>query len=359
MKYMLKNKIKNLLDIYKSRGYDGEIKYEKYLDVLSLSTEEIELIKSKWHSITPRIKDGYRAFKIYKTIHGFNVNYIPACYYFPFITSVLNNPKYIASLSHKGMMPISFDGITQPHIIVNSINGIILDDNQKVVHPKHVIDILKQQSGKMIIKPSTETSSGKGVKVIYPDVESKELETILNQYKKDFVIQKFVDQSDFTKRYNPTSLQTIRVNTLLLNGKLTVECVVMRIGGLNSVVDNMGAGGFMVGVNKDGSLKNVGYSLDGKMYYQSNNTQLNGAYIPNYDNIKILALKAHMRIPCCSLVGWDIALDKNNNPVLIEANLSNPSCFGVQLCGNPFFGDRTDEVIDYVRNNNSDFKLFL
>ena len=55
MKYMLKNKIKNLLDIYKSRGYDGEIKYEKYLDVLSLSTEEIELIKSKWHSKRQKI----------------------------------------------------------------------------------------------------------------------------------------------------------------------------------------------------------------------------------------------------------------------------------------------------------------
>jgi hypothetical protein len=51
----------------------------------------------------------------------------------------------------------------------------------------------------------------------------------------------------------------------------------------------------------------------------------------------------------CALVGWNIGVDENDEPILVEANLESPSVNVSQLCCGPIFGDRIEEVFDYVK----------
>lgn len=51
------------------------------------------------------------------------------------------------------------------------------------------------------------------------------------------------------------------------------------------------------------------------------------------------------------MIGLDICLDENNEPVLIEVNLLEPGILYEQLCTGPIFGERTNEVLDYVTRN--------
>ena len=44
-------------------------------------------------------------------------------------------------------------------------------------------------------------------------------------------------------------------------------------------------------------------------------------------------------------IPWDVAIDKEGNPVVIEINFGSS---GTMFC-EPIFGSRTQEVIDYVK----------
>ena len=335
-----------------------EINYSKNIELQSLTDSEIYDINRKWAGVTPRLKNGYLGLRIYKTLHGFNPNYVPINYFYPFITKSLNDSDAITAFSHKGMMPIYFNGIRQPSIIINCIRGTLLDKEFHPISLQSAIETIKNIHKDLIIKPSTDTSSGKNVRIIKLETNRKELENIIRSYGNNFVIQEIINQSEETKRFNPTSLQTLRINTLLLNNHLSVGRTIMRVGGANSIVDNLNAGGFMVDIKPNGQISEYGYSLDGKKHSSSNGYILKDYMIPNFDKVLNLAMEAHLRIPQCKLVGWDISLDEKNEPILIEANLRNPSAVGVQLCGGPFFGSRTDEVIDFVRRNRDKRKIF-
>lgn len=62
-------------------------------------------------------------------------------------------------------------------------------------------------------------------------------------------------------------------------------------------------------------------------------------------------LKAHKdNFPLCRFIGWDICIGEKGEPIVIEINSSQPGIFGEQICNGPMFGERTQEVIDYIKN---------
>lgn len=53
-----------------------------------------------------------------------------------------------------------------------------------------------------------------------------------------------------------------------------------------------------------------------------------------------------------AFVGWDFALDDNNTPTLIEANIDIPGIFFEQLANaRPLFRERHDEVMQYIKEH--------
>ena len=66
-----------------------------------------------------------------------------------------------------------------------------------------------------------------------------------------------------------------------------------------------------------------------------------------FDRIKQKAEQLHKRIPLIAMAGWDFALDENNEPVFIEANLRRPDTWPWQMTQGPIFGNRLQEVLDY------------
>ena len=64
---------------------------------------------------------------------------------------------------------------------------------------------------------------------------------------------------------------------------------------------------------------------------------------------KVIVKTAQLMIPNIGIVGWDVALDSNDNPLLIEVNIGGPGILYEQLCTGPIFGERTQEVIEYCK----------
>lgn len=116
-----------------------------------------------------------------------------------------------------------------------------------------VIDIMNfiDRHEKVIIKP-TDLSSGRGIHVVdRSKFNDKAFEKIVEDYKKEnILIEAYINQHNELNKLNPTSVNTVRVYTVLnKNGDISFISASLRIGGKGADVDNFHAGG-------------VGYSID-------------------------------------------------------------------------------------------------
>ena len=50
------------------------------------------------------------------------------------------------------------------------------------------------------------------------------------------------------------------------------------------------------------------------------------------------------------MIGWDVTIDKEGNPIVIEVNLDRALIEAHQVFNGPVFGDRLAEVKEYIEN---------
>ena len=237
--------IRRKLSINLSREFKDK---EKCLQRVSLTKAEKEEINKKWGSIIPDIKAGYPGFEVYKAYHGFDSNFISVMYSFPFVTRCVNMREYALTLAHKGMYDVYFRDINSPKTIVNCINGTLMDGDRNFISKDEMVKIICANKSKMVIKPSVGSQYGSEVRIIDGNSDEKTIRKILGLFSLNFIVQEFVEQNAELAKFNPTSLNTIRISTLLINGKLSILNAVMKFGGEGNLVDNLMAGGVMVGI---------------------------------------------------------------------------------------------------------------
>lgn len=181
---------------------------------------------------------------------------------------------------------------------------------------------------------------------------------------RDFIIQECVDQSDEISKYNPTSINTIRLSVYrsVKDNKCHVTNAIMRIGGKGSYVDNAHAGGVFVGINSDGRLCDYVCDQYGNKNTVFNETDFSKEHIiPHYEEIKQFACEISSLIPHCRLLALDIVLRKDGKPRLIEFNVA-PSSYSMwlfQFTVGPAFGDYTDEIIEYCSKHLDKVKYYF
>lgn len=333
-------------------------KYAQNRVLPPLTQEEKNSIKDRWGAIIPDIEMGYLYFQIFKERDKFDSRYLPSCYYRPYITNCLNPLKYAHALSDKNIFGTTFPNFKQPKCFVRDIDGLLLDEANNIISFDQAVKHIYENTP-LIIKQSIDSCGGRNILIIKSQESLLEIESILKAFKHNYVVQELVSQSSFTKRYNPSSLNTIRITTLLLNGKFSICNAMLKCGSEGSIVDNGGAGGITINIDENGKLEKYASSFMGEIFYSSNGVKFENEILPNYDLIKKSVEEAHLSMPLCGIIGWDIALDESNTPILIEANLTIPGVFGVQICCGNMFGERTDEVIAYVKNHSAEKKIFF
>lgn len=244
-----------------------------------------------------------------------------------------------------------------PSTLINCIEGSAYDSDNRLVDKGHVLSRIKEKmgEGKVILKPSADSCSGNGISILCLSDE-RSCATLISEAGENYVIQELLSQSEKTKRFNPSSLNTFRVNSLNLNGRITIENIMFRHGRFDSVVDNAGAGGVCVGFDPDGNV--VGKAIDAKLN-EYDLTPFGLRYtdlaIPEIQKICDVAISAHQKyLPMMGHAAWDFALNEEDEPVFIEVNLGWPGIMTEQLSScRPIFGQRTQEAIDYVLANHN------
>ncbi len=339
------------------KQYDYEHLVPFLISGRGLSCDEKNAVAAKWGNIiNVPVKWGFPYYQALKEIDTFNADYLPSAFYYPFIEGILNPSPWRSALSHKSMLHHVYNcGIAFPNTLICTYGGVYFNKDRRPVLRSEAASILRQSNVPLIFKPSIDTSQGKGVKLL----SGADIDLLCNDIESgavfsacgDFVLQELVSQSEDTAVFNPSSLNCFRVTTLSLDNQISICSIALKCGAPKAVVDNIGRGkrGVIVGVNRDGCVSDAGFFGNGELTLTHNGIAFRNKRIEHIGRVLDAAVTLHKYVPVCRLIGWDIALDEHNVPVLIEGNTVYPGISMEQMCSGPIFGDRTNEVIRYIR----------
>lgn len=310
---------------------------------------QVQGIKETFHNV-PKFSLIFHRF--YTLATGmFSEKYIPDSIYYSYIDPYFNKWEMAKYIDHKGLYRYMFPGAKQPKLLAYRMNGFWFDENGEMTDKQLVTDLI--MAGKpCFVKQATDSEGGHGITFIDPkNHTNNEVSKLLDQNKRDIVIQEGLIQSPILSAINKCSVNTIRLITLLKrDGSVKIYSVVLRMGIGDSKVDNASSGGITVGVDNDGRLKPIAYNAKGERFdkHPTSNVKFDDFVIPNFDQVKQTVLTQAKNFPHFRLVSWDIALDKNNDPVIIEANLKYGEIDFHQLNNGPLFGEDTSEILSEV-----------
>ena len=300
------------------------------------------------------LKPDIRWFQYYGYVNQkFDPHIIPADLYYTDIYYSLNDSRYDDVLDNKFFSEYFVKGIKKAHTIVKYGNGLFLTDDFELITKEEALEIINKY-GKVLIKP-TDTGQGKGIELL--DFNKNYDEAVKSFEEKisdgDFIVQELIKQSDQLARFNSSSVNTIRVISLIVDNKVEILSKILRVGSKGSFIDNYSQGGMSRPIDDEGVLKTYAFVKENKVYVDNEGNQLTEEKIIGYDKIIEEIKKYHKRIPHLRMIGWDFAIDQDYEPVFIEYN----GYVGEnQREDGPAFNKFTEKVLDYYYDKKNNKK---
>lgn len=174
----------------------------------------------------------------------------------------------------------------------------------------------------ILFKP-IEGSSGQGIFKIERNEWEQDFEGFFSKLKKKghAILEEFVVQHPVMQSLNPSSVNTIRVATLLGEKKEGIVYAFLRIGN-GKVIDNVDCGGMAARVDLEtGKLLTPGADKQGNVFEEHPQThcKIRGFAIPYWKEILGICLESSKKVPQMRFIAWDVAVAKDG-PLFIEGN---------------------------------------
>ena len=333
------NRISNLQEIYYlNSNIDKSTK---------LTLEQKKQIREFW---APYCKISHKWALYYSSKNGnFDPRYIPNTLYYTKIDQHYNAKKLGYGFNDKNYYSLIFPNVKQPETVVRNIGGLFFDEQYHLISTYEAFERIISKN-EVIIKPSQESGSGRGICFLKSSQVESIKELLFNAKESNYIAQSIVPQHPDLEIIHPGSLNTIRICTILLEDGVHVLSAVLRMGTGNSRIDNVTAGGISAAIKPSGKLDKYAYT-----YYTGERLERHpqGVLFENYkipeyskaiDCVKSLA----QTIGNFRLVSWDICIDDKCDIVLIEANMRKGGINLHQFDNGPLFGDLTARVLDEV-----------
>ena len=337
---------------YMKRKHDEtQAKMNKIKDRKYLSDAQKKEIVDYYYQLTGKTISTLDHEYFYSRTGIYTKKYIPMGFFQAEVVGRLNRMDCYNSYSDKNLDDVLLTTVKHPHYYLKNINGYYYFEGQPVSKARAVE--LCANLNDVIIKPSL-SLQGNGVKKIsvkdgITSFGGLGIGELFDQYNKDFLIQEAVHQHPIIATLNPTSVNTMRMATYRSGMEVLLVYAVIRIGRKGQVIDNQSAGGISAKINPDGTLGKYAFGKVGDDRIEKTDTGivLEGYQLPSYDKAVEKVKELHYSLPLFDLVGWDIALDEEGEPVLIEWNgRPGPS---QTACGTGY-GDLTERIIGEVWN---------
>src|SRR5699024_7616699 len=177
--------------------------------------------------------------------------------------------------------------------------------------------------GKFIVKP-TKGSHGKGIRIVeFDNIQNLE-EMYEELLQEDSLLEEFIIQHENLASFNKTSVNSLRVVTLLCpDGIVRVMTANLRMGNGVRYADNFHHNGIASLLDTDtGVVISTGIDRDFRryVYHPYSNKQIVGFQVPFWDKVVDTVTNAAMLMPTVGYIGWDVAIGHDGRIIIIEGN---------------------------------------
>ncbi len=270
-------------------------------------------------------------------------NYVPEDLFFVNIETKLNPRMRTRFYTDKNAIDRLRFPCTFPKTLGRIIRGEFLLADYQPGHPDAALGGFPA----VVVKPSLSTGGGKNVAFMTgAEAAAFASEVRANRPRDEYIFQEPIRQAASLAAFSPDSVNTLRVLTMRVEGAPQVISSVLRMGRDGSRIDNQEGGGISCGI-KNGRLIANAYDKNFTSYQRHPNTNLrfDDFKVPAYYRAVDLSLNLHALIPEIGLVSWDIAIDENENPVVIEMNMQEQEINFHQLAHGPLFRGRIVSIL--------------
>jgi len=271
---------------------------------------------------------------IYTEVRGeFVPGWIPDDYYSAVLLDKHNPTKARISEYKTFDFRMFPDFALQP--LLSKVGPNYYDGNNNKVPIVRAKELLQDYNKEVVIKEDL-SLGGHQVEFIAPG----ELNLEHYAHIPSYVVQPVIEQHEQLGAFSSKSVNTVRVFTFLdREGKVQLGQSLLRFGTGETRTDNTASGGGYVFINSDGSLKNEAYDKWGvkiRDKYPDNEVSFGSVMIPNYLGLLKKCKECHERFPYVRFIGWDVAINKSGDPVLLEWN-SEPAFWPLEAIMGPMF----------------------
>ncbi len=290
----------------------------------------------------------------------YDSRYIPDDLYYRYIDPYYNDWEAANYLDNKCLYDLLFPIMRQPKVVAYRQNHFWFNSKKKLITLNEVVELVAQEK-RIFVKCAEESHGGKGVYCLEGDDILTEIKSIVEKIECDIVIQRGLEQCGELSRINASSINTVRMISMLSPGRdisekkdfgdeVKIYSRILRMGVNNARVDNASSGGITCGIDEEGRLKNRAFDVKGNVYLKHPNSGISfeTVVIPNIESIEKSVKEMHVLMPHFRLISWDIAIEADGKPTLIEANLKDGELDFHQLNNGPIFGDDTLLILKEV-----------
>lgn len=326
---------------------------------MPLTTEQKSEIIEYWKELTGRVVSTRWSQLLYSKTGVFTPRYMPFEVYNDIIA--LQNPSNRVKnwFDDKCLYRYLLHDFKQPYRIAECYRGICYLPSESIaeVPYKSLVSHLNNISN-CVIKPSKGSSAGRGVKLLevkdgyVQGEDSLKLEDLLKSYNGNFVIEEKIEESDCLHNLNPSSCNTLRIHTWRNSHKEKIEFIsaYVRIGRAGKFIDNASSGGITCQVLADGMLGEFSCTVNPYNIIEKTDAGIvmSGYQIEGFKEMVETAVCAHSCLPMFGIIGWDICMDKNGTPTIIEFNPDPDMRIEQLIFRNTCLLDKQEEMIKEI-----------
>ncbi len=280
----------------------------------------------------------------------FDVRYVPEKIFRMYLDPGLEDRKLALAWDDKNYFERHQPSLPFPHTYVRNVNGWFLDHDYRHITEEEARKIMVGHLP-LIVKPSMLSGEGKNLRLIS---DEKAVDEVFSAYDKDYLVQECIAQCDVFEQTNPHCVNAMRIVTAIVNGEAKLLSGMLLTNTTDAIACNInkapGEGVVFLAIDDEGKFLETAYYENAKQIkVLPNGFRYAGKQVPSYKEAVKLVLEAHNSMPMLGIIGWDVTIDKDGKPVVIEWNLRGIGMYHSQLTTGPLFGEYSDYFADIAK----------
>ena len=314
--------------------------------------------RSFWRPLQRSVDPGWLRF--FTRVSGIaDPHYVPQDVFHQAVERRLNDLEYARYYADKNLYERLFDPERFAVARLRNVSDTYLDREYRAMSRATFAERFDALSEDCFIKPSVGSGEDGGslcfaanrIRSVRRDGSPFTFEDLERRYRRNYIVQSVIRQHPLLARFNPSSVNTLRVVTYrsVRDEAVVPLKVVLRLGRESMIVDNQAQGGLACGVRPDGTLHPYATSKAGQKFtaHPDSGIPFEGQSIPEFPAVLETVATIARAVPPLRLLGFDVTIDAEGAVRVVEINTRNLEINFLQTFGGPLFGDYSREIVDW------------